>query len=53
MPEEEGGETPQAKRLKRMTDFTSGWVQERIVQWRDEHICREVQWVEPSIERIF
>ncbi|KEY73772.1 hypothetical protein S7711_03080 [Stachybotrys chartarum IBT 7711] len=53
MPEEEGGETPLGTRLKRMTDFTSGWVQERIVQWREEHVCREVQWVEPSIERIF
>ncbi|KAB5536315.1 family 31 glycosyltransferase [Coniochaeta sp. 2T2.1] len=34
-------------------DFTSGWMSERIKRWRDEMTCEVVQWVGPSITRVF
>ncbi|OIW26682.1 hypothetical protein CONLIGDRAFT_634916 [Coniochaeta ligniaria NRRL 30616] len=34
-------------------DYTSGWMVERIQRWREERTCEAVQWVGPSITRIF
>lgn len=34
-------------------DYTSGWMTERIARWREERGCEVVQWVGPSITRIF
>lgn len=33
--------------------YTSGWLTERISQWRQSHVCDAAQWVRPSVERIF
>ncbi|KAH7363456.1 hypothetical protein B0T11DRAFT_257212 [Plectosphaerella cucumerina] len=33
--------------------YASGWLTERIDDWREAHTCKEVQWVRPSIERIY
>jgi hypothetical protein len=34
-------------------DFKSGWLTEKIEQWRSNRNCSEVQWVGPSTKRIF
>ena len=34
-------------------DFTSGWMRERIDKWRAARQCDVVQWVGPSITRIY
>jgi len=34
-------------------DYTSGWMTERIARWRDERRCEVVQWVGPSITRVY
>lgn len=34
-------------------DFKSGWLQGRIEKWRGERQCEVVEWVGPSITRIF
>lgn len=34
-------------------DYTSGWMTDRIDRWREERQCEVVQWVGPSIERIY
>ncbi|KAL7899597.1 glycosyltransferase family 31 protein [Trichoderma sp. SZMC 28014] len=34
-------------------DFRSGWLKERIAKWRAERQCEVVEWVGPSITRIF
>ncbi|KAH7322729.1 hypothetical protein B0I35DRAFT_426322 [Stachybotrys elegans] len=44
---------PDPKRKKRWMDFTTGWVDENIFRWRQEHRRKEATWVEPSITRIF
>lgn len=33
--------------------YLAGWNTDRIQQWISERPCDEVQWVKPSIERIF
>ena len=33
--------------------YTSGWMTERIARWRGERGCERVEWVGPSITRIF
>lgn len=37
----------------RWVEYRSGWVEERIKEWRDERKCEQVQWVGPSVTRIF
>lgn len=44
---------PPPDRKDRWVDFKSGWMTERIEQWRNKRNCSEVQWVGPSIKRIF
>lgn len=34
-------------------DYTSGWMTERIARWREERQCEVVQWVGPSITRVY
>ncbi|RFU78999.1 glycosyltransferase family 31 [Trichoderma arundinaceum] len=34
-------------------DFNSGWFEDRINQWRKERPCDVVEWVGPSIKRVF
>lgn len=34
-------------------DYTSGWMTERIGRWRGERGCEVVEWVGPSIKRIY
>lgn len=33
--------------------YLAGWNTDKIKQWMSERPCDEVQWVKPSIERIF
>lgn len=33
--------------------FMAGWMTSRIDNWRNERKCEVVQWVRPSITRIF
>ncbi|KAF7558852.1 hypothetical protein G7046_g5313 [Stylonectria norvegica] len=40
-------------RKPRWTDFKAGWMPDRIDKWRESRDCSTVQWVGPSIERIF
>lgn len=40
-------------RPDRFVDFRSGWLGDRIDQWRANRNCSTVQWVGPSIKRIF
>ncbi|CAF3483868.1 unnamed protein product [Fusarium graminearum] len=44
---------PPTDRKDRWVDFKSGWLIDRIDQWRQNRNCTEVQWVGPSIKRIF
>jgi hypothetical protein len=44
---------PPPDRKDRWVDFKSGWLTDRIEQWRNNRNCTEVQWVGPSIKRIF
>ncbi|KAF4970136.1 hypothetical protein FSARC_2733 [Fusarium sarcochroum] len=44
---------PPPDRKDRWVDFKSGWLTDRIEQWRQNRNCSEVQWVGPSIKRIF
>jgi hypothetical protein len=44
---------PLSKPKKKYVDFTSGWVQTRIREWREQHQCKKPQWVGPSTTRIF
>ncbi|KAF7535573.1 hypothetical protein G7Z17_g13183 [Cylindrodendrum hubeiense] len=44
---------PPADRKDRFVDFRSGWLGERIDEWRANRNCSTVQWVGPSIKRIF
>lgn len=37
----------------RWADYKSGWVEDRINKWRKERQCKKVEWVGPSITRIF
>ncbi|KAL1845700.1 hypothetical protein VTK73DRAFT_456 [Phialemonium thermophilum] len=39
--------------VKQKVDFTSGWMTARIDRWKEEHRCDVIQWVGPSITRIF
>lgn len=41
------------KNNRRWADYRSGWLQERISNWRSERPCEAVEWVGPSITRIF
>jgi hypothetical protein len=34
-------------------DYTSGWMTDRISRWRAERGCEVVQWVGPSITRVY
>ncbi|KAL7787445.1 family 31 glycosyltransferase [Trichoderma ceciliae] len=34
-------------------DFKSGWLKDRIENWRQERQCAVVEWVGPSITRVF
>lgn len=59
-PEKEGegkeGGVPKKDRPKpkeRRIDFTSGWITQRIDKWREEKKCQAIQWVGPSITRIY
>ncbi|KAI5458590.1 hypothetical protein BGZ63DRAFT_362431 [Mariannaea sp. PMI_226] len=45
--------SPPPDRKNRTVDFTSGWMVDRIDSWRIQHNCSMVQWVGPSIKRIF
>jgi hypothetical protein len=38
---------------EKRVDYTSGWMTERIGRWREERPCEVVQWVGPSITRVF
>lgn len=33
--------------------FRSGWTQDRVRRWIEERPCEEVEWVKPSLTRIF
>jgi hypothetical protein len=44
---------PPPDRKDRWVNFKSGWMTDRIEQWRNKRNCSEVQWVGPSIKRIF
>ena len=33
--------------------FRAGWVQDKVRRWIDERPCEDVEWVRPSLERIF
>lgn len=33
--------------------FQSGWLSERIAEWRQQQRCEVVQWVRPSLTRIY
>jgi hypothetical protein len=52
---DENGEliSPDAKPEKKFVDFTSGWMQTRIREWREQHQCKKAQWVGPSTTRVF
>lgn len=59
-PEKEGegkqGGAPKKdapKPKERRIDFTSGWITQRIDKWREERKCQVIQWVGPSITRIY
>lgn len=32
---------------------TSGWITDRIASWVDASECNQIQWVSPSVQRIF
>ncbi|TWU75875.1 hypothetical protein ED733_005634 [Metarhizium rileyi] len=34
-------------------DYSSGWIEDRIRNWRNERKCERVHWVGPSISRVF
>lgn len=38
---------------EKWVDFTSGWMLDRIEKWREARPCTEVNWVGPSLRRIF
>lgn len=44
-------EQPKPKEIK--VDYTSGWLTDRIDKWKGERTCDIVQWVPPSIKRIY
>lgn len=33
--------------------YTSGWLTEKIDKWREAHVCDTIEWVRPSLERIY
>lgn len=33
--------------------YTAGWMQEKISRFIDEHPCENVEWLRPSLDRIF
>lgn len=33
--------------------FVTGWDNEKIARWIDDHPCERVEWVHPSLKRIF
>lgn len=41
------------KPMPRKISFTSGWMTQRIDKWREERKCDAIQWVGPSITRIY
>ncbi|CAM1509026.1 Fc.00g027650.m01.CDS01 [Cosmosporella sp. VM-42] len=52
--DEQGNVIPPPKdRKDRWIDFKAGWVTERVRGWRKSKDCSVVQWVGPSITRIF
>lgn len=51
-PEPKEGDA-ESKGKEKMIDYTSGWITERITRWREERSCPVVQWVGPSITRIY
>lgn len=38
---------------ERDMSFVAGWMTARIGRWVEEHPCEDVQWVKPSVERVF
>ncbi|KAM7217461.1 beta-1,3-N-acetylglucosaminyltransferase radical fringe [Rhypophila decipiens] len=36
-----------------VTSFTSGWMTDRIEEWKSEHECTGVDWLWPSLDRYF
>lgn len=34
-------------------DYTSGWIEEHIKEWREKQECNIIKWVGASIERKF
>jgi hypothetical protein len=44
---------PPTGRKDRWVDFKTGWIPERIDEWRMNKNCSTVQWVGPSIKRVF
>lgn len=44
---------PKPKPKERKISFKSGWMTERIERWRNEKKCKNIQWVGPSITRIY
>ena len=52
--DEEGNVIPPPDdRKDRWIDFKAGWATERIGKWKKSKDCSVVQWVGPSITRIF
>jgi len=57
--EGEGEKRPDGSGVERVVtketrvDYTSGWMTERIGRWRGERGCEVVQWVGPSITRVY
>ncbi|KAG6242792.1 hypothetical protein E4U25_002905 [Claviceps purpurea] len=38
---------------RKWVDYTSGWAESRVREWREQRKCEQVRWVGPSVERIF
>ncbi|KAK2590675.1 hypothetical protein QQS21_011635 [Conoideocrella luteorostrata] len=49
IPQDELGQ----KAKGRWVEYKSGWVENRIRDWRDERTCEQVHWVGPSVSRVF
>ncbi|KAK5995479.1 hypothetical protein PT974_03887 [Cladobotryum mycophilum] len=47
------GEKKEGKVKEEWVDFKAGWVEDRIDKWRKDKECKVVEWVGPSITRIF
>lgn len=51
---EEAPKEPRAPKPKeKWVNFKSGWMTQRIDRWREQRTCSAVQWVGPSITRVY